>query len=129
MGNRDLMNKMLGERWVKTSAPAAGTTAVATVSAPIEPQARHHLETLIYSIRNFVGAGGAAATVGLQVRAGAGTVLASIDHLIPASTTANVAMSNLGIPGKRGSAMDVYMNTVVASLTQKVNIAGWTENS
>jgi hypothetical protein len=33
----------------------------------------------------------------------------------------------MGIAGKRGKAICATMSTVVASLTQKVNIAGWTE--
>lgn len=128
MNNRDLINKMLGNRWQASHAPAAGSTVVANVAAP-DPQARHHLEMLWYSIRNFVGAGGAAATVQVAVRAAsiAGTILAQVDHLIDASSTVNVIATNMGIAAPRGTSLHVTMSTVVGSLTQSVSIAGWTE--
>jgi hypothetical protein len=55
--------------------------------------------------------------------------MASFDHLIPASTVVNVSMSNLMLQGKRGKAIRVTMDTVVASLTQKVSIAGWVDDN
>jgi hypothetical protein len=135
MANRNLINDMLGKRWSDTDAPNAGTAVSVSSNtnlgeAAISGTARQNLETLIYSIKNQVGAGAALATVTVSVRHAtqAGTVVASFDHLIPASTTANVAMTSLGIQGKWGKALRVTMDTVVASLTQKVSIAGWTED-
>jgi hypothetical protein len=129
MADRDLITKLLGNRWSNTSAPSAGTTVNALVSAPVAPQARHHLELLWYSIHNRTGSGNVPATVSVQVRHASqqGTVIAQVDHLVSPSSTANVSISNMGIAGKRGKAICATMSTVVASLTQKVNIAGWTE--
>jgi hypothetical protein len=134
MANRNLINDMLCSRWNDTDAPSSGT-AVSVSSqigdAQIAPLQRHNLETLIYSIKNQVGAGGVVATVTVSVRHAtpAGTVMASFDHLIPASTVVNVSMSNLMLQGKRGKAIRVTMDTVVASLTQKVSIAGWVDDN
>lgn len=132
MANRDLLNDMLSKRWTDHDTPNAGTAVSIqsdTLSAMTE-NARHHLETLIYSIRNFVGSGGAAATVTVSVRhaTAAGTVVAAWNHLIAASSAANVAMTGLGIPSKKGKPLRVTMDTVVASLTQTVSIAGWVED-
>ena len=133
MANKDVMNDFLTKRFSDTDAPNAGT-AVSVSSqigdAPIGTQQRHNLETLIYSIKNQTGAGAALATVTVSVRhaTAAGTVIASFDHLIAPSSTANVAMTELCIQGKRGKAIRVTMDTVVASLTQKVSIAGWIED-
>jgi alkaline phosphatase len=133
MSNRQAMNDFLTKRWNDTDAPSSGT-AVSVSSqlndTPIGTQQRHNLETLIYSIRNFVGAGGAVATVTVSVRHAtpAGTVMASFDHLIAASSVVNVSMTEMGFQGKRGKAIRVTMDTVVASLTQKVSIAGWIED-
>jgi hypothetical protein len=120
---------MLGNRWRVTHAPAAGSTVVAHITNPPSLNERRHLETLWFSIHNRTGSGAAAATVTVSVRnaSPAGTVIASVDHLVPASSTANVAMTNMGLFAKRGAGMAVTMDTVVASLTQKVSMAGWTE--
>lgn len=129
MSNRDKMNDFLTNRWSATSAPAAGTTCVAEISSR-EPQKRPHLETLIYTVHNRMGAGAAAQTCTVNVRLGsiAGTVVASFDQLTAPSSTANVVMANIGIQGERGVGLSVSMTTVVASVTQKINIAGWWED-
>lgn len=130
MANRDLMNDLLSNRWNATHAPAAAATLVCNVAAPSAAASRRNLETLVYSIHNRTGAGAIPATVTVSVRHAtpAGTVIASMDHLIGASSVVNVAMTNLMIQGKRGKGLYVTMDTVVASLTQKCNIAGWTED-
>lgn len=124
-----LLANMLGERWKVTHAPAAGTTILAHVTSTPSLSQRRHLDTLWYSIRNYVGAGGALATVTVSVRnaSPAGTVIASVDHIVPISSTATVCMTNLGLFAKPGAGLAVTMDTVVASLTQKVTMAGWTE--
>lgn len=132
MSNRDKMNDFLTNRWSATSAPAAGTTCTAQVN-PAGAQSRIHLETLLFTIDNRgVGAGGTAGrqtvTVNVRVRSIAGTVIAAIPLTTYSSTVQNVAMTNLGIPGERGIALNVSMNTVIASLVQAVNIAGWYED-
>ena len=135
MANRDLINDMLSKRWSDTDAPNAGTAVSISSNTHLaegtpSPNSRHHLETLIYSIRNMMGAGALNATVTVSVRHGivAGTVVAAWNHLIAPSTSANVAMSNLGFASKRGIGLRVTMDTVIASLAQTVSIAGWTED-
>lgn len=126
-----LLACMMGNRWLSTSAPAAGTTAVA--SSPVAPGAnsRPHLETIWASIHNRVGAGAINFTVGIEVRHAsiAGTLIASLSQLVPFSSTAQVSLSSMGIAGKRGSRLSVSMNTVIASVTQTVNAAGWMEDT
>jgi len=127
------MNDMLTKRWNDTDSPSAGT-AVSVSSgvgdAPVGTQQRHNLETLSYWIWNRTGAGGVAATVSVQVRHAtpAGTVIASFQHLVGASTVASATFTNLMLQGKRGKAIRVTMDTVVASLTQSVSAAGWIED-
>ena len=129
MANRNLINALLADRWSANSAPAAGATLAASVSAPQEPEARLHLETLIYSIRNMMGAGALNTTITVSVRHAtpAGTVIASFDHLTAPSTSTNVSMTRLGFAGKRGKGIHVTMDTVVASVKQSVSMAGWKE--
>lgn len=120
---------MYGNRWRQTSAPASGTTCVATTPTP-GAQSRVHLESLWYSIKNLAGAGAIQFTVAVQVRGAANTVLASVEHLVGASTTANVNFSNFAFANpKLGTALNVFMNTVFASVTQSMNIAGWIEDT
>lgn len=121
---------LLGNRW-RASTTAAGATATAVSPTPSDSQSKPHLETLFYSIRNFSGAGGVAHTTTIQVRAGSetGTVMAAIDHLVPASTVVNVAATEMGIPGKRGQKIVVMNSTVVASVQVAVNAAGWIEDT
>lgn len=122
---------MLGNRWrANTGSTVNATVTLATPAAP-DAVSRPHLEGLWYSIRNFVGAGGANFTCQVQVRnaSAAGTLLGSVDHLVPFSSTANVAISNMGIPGKRGSKFFITTDTVVASVAYSINAAGWIEDT
>ena len=133
MANRaDLLNQcFFGNRWVATHSPASGTTIVVQSPAATDGTSRPHLETLWYSIRNQTGAGSLQATVTVQVRIAsiAGTVIASNEHLLAPSTSANVQLVGMGVPGKRGKSLFIGMNTVVASLTQSVSAAGWVEDT
>jgi hypothetical protein len=129
MSNRDKMNDFLTNRWSATSAPAAGTTCSADVVAR-GPQARIHLESLLYTIDNRGVSTGLKQTVTVNVRLGsiAGTVIASVPLTVYSSTVQNVAITNLGLPGERGIGLNVSMNTVIASMVQAVNVAGWYED-
>ncbi len=122
---------MLGNRWRATTGSTAG--AVVALSTPLAPdsQSRPHLETLWYSFRNFLGAGGINSTVQLQVRNAsvAGTVFASVDHLLGASASANVAIANMQLAGKRGSRFFIATDTGVGSVTASVNAFGWFEDT
>lgn len=122
---------MLGNRWRSTSGSTVGAIVSVVSPANTDTQSRHHLETLWYSIRNFVGAGAINATVQVQVRnsSAAGTVLASVDHIVPFSTTANVAFANMQLAGKRGGRIYVTMDTAVASVTASINAFGWIEDT
>ena len=135
MANRDLVNDMLSKRWSDHDEPAAASAISLTsdthlANAPANPNSRYHLETLIYSIRNMMGAGALNATVTVAVRHGtaAGTIIAAWNHLVAPSTSANVCMTNLGFASKKGIGFRVTMDTVIASLTQTAAIAGWTED-
>lgn len=117
---------MYGNRWNKTSAPASGTTCVATSPIP-GAQSRVHLETLWYSINNLNTGN---FTVSVQVRGAGNTVLASVQHFLAATSAANVNISNLSFANpKLGTSLNVFMNTVLASVAQAVNIAGWIEDT
>src|SRR4026207_1813925 len=100
MSNRQAMNDMLTKRWNDTDSPSAGTAVSVSSSvgdAAVGTQQRHNLETLSYWIWNRTGAGGVIATVTVTVRHAtpAGTVMASFQHLVAASTVSSVSMSNL----------------------------------
>jgi len=133
MSHRNLINDLLAKRWNDTDSPTAGTAVSVTSQVNdvgIPTQQRHNLETLSFWIWNRTGAGGVAATVTVNVRHGtiAGTVMASYQQLVAASSVTNVSMTNLMLQGKRGKAIRVTMDTVVASLTQSVTAAGWYED-
>lgn len=124
-----LLADMLSRRWQDTT-----TVAGATVSgkSPVAgTQSRQYVDTIVYSFRNFVGSGGANATVALQLRHASvqGTVIASFANLIPASTAPQVAMTGLNYQSKRGGQLWATTDTFPASLTASVNLAGWTEDA
>lgn len=122
-----LIAGLLGNRWRQTSAPTSGTTCVASSPTPLDSNSRIHLETLWYSIDNLNTAN---ITVQVQVRGAANTVLASVQHFLGASSAANVAMSDFAFANpKRGTSLNVFMNTVLASVTQSLNINGWIEDT
>lgn len=121
---------MLGNRW-RAASGSTVAAVVSVVSPAVDSQSRPHLETLWYSFRNFGGAGGATTTVQLQVRNASvtGTVLASVDHLVLASTAANVSFANMQLPGKRGSKIVVTTDTVLGSVSASINAVGWIEDT
>lgn len=118
---------MLGNRWRATSAPASGTTCVASAPTPSDANSRVHLETLWYSIDNLNTGN---ITVQVQVRGALNTVLASVQHFLQGSVAANVNISNLALANpKKGTSLNVFMNTVLASVVQSVNATGWIEDT
>ena len=111
----------LGNNWNANSAPTAGTTCTASVAPAAK--GRVNLSVLGWSVRNATAAG---VTVTLSVRDAsiAGTVLASWDMLV-ATASALTDTFYPQIRGLRGNAISVDFGAPAASVTQKVNIAGW----
>lgn len=126
MAERDPSQCFWKNRWTATDNPAAGSVAACT-SPAITPQSRTHLETLFYSIWNSNAAG----TVQAQIRVASatGTLVASLDNILAATAVQQVVATALGIPIKRGQPVHVRFNTAVASLTTKVTIAGWIDDT
>lgn len=129
-----LFTDYLFNRWAVTSAPAAGTTCVASVGKGAGStnlslgKGRHILEGVIYSLKNLTGA---SVTAVMEVREAsiAGTVLASVDIIVAAGVTVQDCFSQWYIPATRGNDLCVSFNTVQASVAQKLNPFGWTEVS
>ena len=124
----ELMTGLLGNRWKATHAPAAGVTLVLASPTPQNALERVNLETLWYSIRNNNAGVNFTVTLSLRNASAAGTVFASVDHLVAASTSANAAITNMQLAGEDGKAIAVTMDTVLASVTATVNIFGWTDS-
>jgi hypothetical protein len=124
-----LIANMLSQRWQDTTTVANATVSAKSPASPTS-QSRQYIDTLVYSIRNFVGSGGAQATVAVQIRHASvqGTVIASFANLIAASTAPMVSLTGLNYQSKRGGQLFVTTDTFVASLTAAVNAAGWTED-
>lgn len=123
-----LFGNFLGDKWSLTHAPAAGTTVVASVSAPQSAKDRHILECLSFSVKNMAAA---AHTVTVAVRDAsvAGTVLMSLDSIIAAAASKEVVLDSLGLPAGKGNAIHITTDTVLASVKATVNATGWTDNS
>lgn len=131
-----LLNDYYRQRWNVTSAPSGGTTCVVNTKTAfplISSRNRNVLEAVIFSVKNLTAA---AATATLEVREASitGTVLASVDIIVAAGATFADCYSQWYIPATRGGTADyghlsVSMNTVQASVVQKINITGWLESS
>jgi len=123
-----LLGNMLGDKWSLTHAPTAGTTVVASVSAPNSLKDRHILDCLSFSIKNMAAA---AHTVTVAVRdtSAAGLVRMSLDMIVTNATSKEVVMNGLGIEGLHGEAIHITTDTVLASVKATVNASGWTDNS
>jgi len=125
-----LLDDYFRARWNGVSQPAAGTTCVATTgtTATLSNKQRNMLEMLGFSARNATAA---AVTMTLNVRAAsiAGTVLAAWDFILANGVSIQDCYSQLNINAPRGQDIVVEFGTPVASVTQKVSISGWTENS
>lgn len=117
---------MLGNRW-RSSNVTTGASCAASSPTPQDANSRVHLETLWYSIDNLNTGN---FTVGVEVRGASNTVLASVQHFLQATSTANVNISNMAFANpKRGTSLKVAMNTALASVALAVNIAGWIEDT
>ena len=127
MADRDPSQYFWKNRWRANDAPTGGSAAGATSPVMTGKNSLPHLETWLYTIWNS----NAAQTVQAQIRiaSAAGTVIASMDNLLAATAVQQVIATACGIPGKRGQRLFAGFNTAVASLTTKVNIAGWIDDT
>lgn len=127
MANRSegLITDSLIHLWNANHAPAAGTTCVA--NSGVVDTCKPIITQLGWSIRNATAA---AFTATLSVRdvSIAGTVLATWD-IVTAVGGGNVDTFRLNIVGSKGKALFVEFGTPAASVTQKVSIAGWRNQS
>jgi len=116
----------LSNRTVARHAPAAGTTAAATV-APGSPIARVTVNTFMYSVTNKTAA---ALTFTGQITDASigGTVLADFDFQVAAGATASNAFTKLNVPGVKGNAVLGSLTGPSSSVVQKVGIATWTDS-
>lgn len=124
--DRELLIDSLIHVWSAANAPAAGTTCVASVSANSSHE-KMRLTQLGWSIRN---AGAAAYTATLNVRdaSAAGPVLGSWDVVIPTAVSQADTWA-VNYVGSKGNPLFVDFGTPAASVTQKVSIAGWRNQS
>lgn len=118
-----LLADELAHRWAVTSAPAAGATVVASVSAA-QAHEKLTLDCLSYTIKNMSAA---AFTVTTSVRDAsvAGTVLASWDEIIGVAVTGGKHLEGLGISTAKGNSLFFTQDTVLASVKATVNATGW----
>ena len=124
-----LLDDYFRQRWNGTSAPAAGTTCVASTGVVnIGARERVLIEMLGFSAMNATAAG---VTMTLSVRSAsiAGTVLASWNFVLANGVGIQDCYSQLNINAPRGQDLVVEFGAPVASVTQKVNISGWLESS
>ena len=131
-----LLDDYFYNRWNATSAPSAGATCsassgrgVGSGNANAMPTlSRNILEAIVFSILNRTAA---ATTATLEIREASigGSVLASVDIITAASATSADCYSQYYQYATRGNDISVSFNTVQASVTQKINISGWTEQS
>lgn len=124
-----LLDDYFRARWTGTSTPAAGTTCVASAAVvAMSNKSRNIIEMLGFSARNATAA---AVTMTLSIRAAsiAGSVLASWDFILANGVGIQDCYSQLNVNAPRGQDIVVEFGTPVASVTQKVSISGWTENS
>lgn len=131
-----LLDDYYRQRWSSVSAPAAGTTCVASAgigaglatNKPMSNKARNILEAVVFSVKNLTAA---ATTVVMKVSEAsiAGTVLASVELVVGIGATASDCYSQWYIPGTRGNDLVVSFDTVQASVVMKLNPCGWTETS
>ena len=111
-------------RWSSTSNPAAATTAVASVAAVAK--VRHTVGKIIASQRNYAAAA-ATATLTVTDASIGGTVLAKIDFLTGTAAVER-ATFDLELPGLINSGIFASFDTVLASVTQKITMTGYSES-
>ena len=110
--------------WTETNNPSAGTTCIAShaaaaLSVPI-------IATILASQRNQTAA---AFTSTLTVRDAsiAGTILAQVEFVTAVNASDRLTETELEMRGLKGSAIAVAFAPPAASVTQKVALAGRTE--
>ena len=124
MANRDkaLIIVSLGNNWNANNTTASGTTLAVSSPTPAIKE-RIHLTQLGWSQRN-VAAAAYTSTLNVRHASVAGTVIASWDII----ATLNASVQDtwvVNLMGKRGVPLVVDFGTPLASVTQKVSIAGW----
>lgn len=120
--DRALLIDSLGNKWNASNTTATGTTLAVSSPTPAAKE-RIHMTMLGWAIRN---AAAATYTATLNVRQASigGTVIASWD-ILPAVGASLQDSWAVDIMGKRGVPLSVDFGTPLASVTQKVSIAGW----
>lgn len=115
----------LVDRWSETHNPAAATTCVAEHAAL--GNTKHIVDVLVVSQRNQTAA---IYTATLTVRDAsiAGTIRAQIEFTTAVGLTDRFSEA-VKIPGLRGSAVSVSFAPPAASVTQKIAIAGYSEQT
>lgn len=112
--------------WNNTHAPSAGTTCAATV-VPALPTTRVHLTNIGWSVANATLSTGPSSNLEVRHRSIAGTLIASWTINPIGLGSFQDQWSGMNLMGKKGAAMVVDFTAPVASITQKVSIAGWYE--
>lgn len=131
MANRadGLIAAMMSNRWMTTSAPAAGATVTANVAAPQNAKSQLYCDWISYTINNLNTGAGFTVTVAVRDVSFAGTVLASWKHLVAGSTGVAVSIANISIPATKGAGLHFTMDTVLASVVCTMNAGGWEDET
>jgi len=117
-----LITDFYSNGFVARSAPAAGTTCVATVT-PANPMTRANVEYLTYSVKNTTAAAFTVTATVSDASIG-GTVLADWDFIVTNGVAAQGSLP-LDLPGLRGNAVVASITPPASSVVQKVSIGGW----
>ena len=112
------------QRWGKTSNPAMGATAVASIAAAAKT--RHTLGVICVSQKNQ-SAAAHTATLAITDASVAGAVLASIDFLTAAAASDKVAFE-IALPGLVNSGIFATFDTVIASVKTSITMTGYSES-
>ena len=104
--------------------------SAASPTLATQPQSRVHLESIIYSLKNWSFGAGTQFSVAVQIRGTAGTVYANIDHVLASSTVQNANITDLKFANpKLGQGLVVTTNTPGGSVTESVAATGWIEDT
>jgi len=120
--DKALIIDSLGNNWSANNTTASGTTLAVSSPTPAAKE-RIHMTQLGWSERN---AAAAAYTSTLNVRHASigGTVVASWDIIAALGVSVQDTWV-VNLMGKKGVPLVVDFGTPLASVTQKVSIAGW----
>lgn len=120
--DRALIIDSLGNNWNAYNTTASGTTLAVSSPTPAAKE-RIHLTQIGWSERN-VAAATYTSTLSVRHASINGTVVASWD-ILPAVGASLQDSWVVNIMGKKGVPISVDFGTPLASVTQKVSIAGW----